>query len=158
MSALSLPLIGFSVPLLFSKINQRSSIGEIMIGFALIFMGLEYMKVSVPNINSNPEVLSFLTNYTDLGLWSYFIFLAIGTFLTAIIQSSSATMTLTLAMDGDEAGFWITFWEQFKPAYCPVTISHNIQSCQCFYFDLVCPADSKNCYKTGTFQGRWRRV
>jgi len=106
MSALSLPLIGLSVPLLFSKINRRRSIGEIMVGFALIFMGLEFMKGSVPNINSNPEVLSFLSNYTDLGIWSYFIFLAIGTLLTVIIQSSSATMALTLVMASNG---WIGF-------------------------------------------------
>lgn len=97
-SALSLPLIGLSLPLLFSKINRRRSLGEIMVGFALIFMGLEYMKGSVPDIQSNPEVLSFLASYTDLGMGSFFIFLAIGTVLTVIIQSSSATMALTLVM------------------------------------------------------------
>ena len=106
MSALSLPLIGLSVPLLFSKINRRRSIGEIMVGFALIFMGLEYMKGSVPDIKSNPEVLSFLANYTDLGLGSFFIFLFIGTLLTVVIQSSSATMALTLVMASNG---WIGF-------------------------------------------------
>ncbi len=105
-SALSLPLIGLSLPLLFSKINRRRSLGEIMVGFALIFMGLEYMKGSVPDIQSNPEVLSFLSSYTDLGMGSFFIFLAIGTVLTVIIQSSSATMALTLVMASNG---WIGF-------------------------------------------------
>lgn len=77
-----------------------------MVGFALIFLGLEYMKGSVPDINSNPEVLSFLKGYTDLGLASYFIFLAIGTLLTVVIQSSSATMALTLVMASNG---WIGF-------------------------------------------------
>ncbi len=105
-SALSLPLIGLSVPLLFSKISRRKSIGEIILGFALIFLGLEYMKGSVPDIRSNTEILSFLSNYTDLGILSYFIFLAIGTLLTVIIQSSSATMALTLVMASNG---WIGF-------------------------------------------------
>ncbi len=77
-----------------------------MVGFALIFMGLEYMKGSVPDIRSNPEVLSFLANYTDLGMGSFFIFLAIGTLLTVVIQSSSATMALTLVMASNG---WIGF-------------------------------------------------
>jgi len=84
-SALSLPLIGLSMPLLFSKINRRRSWGEIMVGFALIFLGLEFMKGSVPDINSNPEILSFLANYTDLEMGSYFIFLAIGTLLFPVV-------------------------------------------------------------------------
>ncbi len=106
MSALSLPLIGLSMPLLFSKINRRRSIGEIMVGFALIFMGLEYMKGSVPDIKGNPEILSFLANYTDLGYGSFFIFLFIGTLLTVVIQSSSATIALTLVMASNG---WIGF-------------------------------------------------
>src|SRR5210317_948365 len=59
MSVLSLPLIGVALPLVFSKINRRKSLGEIIVGFALIFLGLEYMKGSVPDINSNPEILAF---------------------------------------------------------------------------------------------------
>jgi len=105
-SALSLPLIGLSVPFLFSKINKRRSIAEIAVGFALIFLGLEFMKDSIPDIHSNPEVLAFLSNYTELGIWSYFIFLLIGTVLTVLIQSSSATMALTLVMASNG---WIGF-------------------------------------------------
>jgi len=77
-----------------------------MVGFALIFLGLEFMKDSVPDINSNPEILSFLSNYTDLGLGSFLIFLAIGSLLTVLIQSSSATMALTLVMASNG---WIGF-------------------------------------------------
>ena len=60
----------------------------------------------MPKINENPELLRFLRNYTDLGYGSYLIFLLIGTFLTVIIQSSSATMALTLVMC---ANGWIGF-------------------------------------------------
>jgi len=98
MSAIALPLIGISFPLLFSKNSQRQSWGEFIIGFSLLFMGLEYLKDSVPNIKDHPEILEFLSHYTDMGILSNIIFLAIGTLLTIIIQSSSATMTLTLVM------------------------------------------------------------
>lgn len=98
MSAIALPLIGISFPLLFSKNNQRKSWGEFIIGFSLLFMGLEYLKDSVPNIRDHPEILEFLSHYTNMGLGSNLIFLFIGTLLTIVIQSSSATMTLTLVM------------------------------------------------------------
>ena len=98
MSAITLPLIGFSFPLLFSKNNQKKSWGEFIIGFAILFMGLEFLKDSVPNIKEHPEILEFLSQYTNMGLFSNFIFLIIGTLLTIVIQSSSATMTLTLVM------------------------------------------------------------
>ncbi|MBN1989020.1 MAG: Na/Pi cotransporter family protein [Bacteroidales bacterium] len=97
-SALALPLIGLSFPLLFSKNNKRQSWGELIIGFSLLFMGLDFLKSSVPNIGENPEILSFLSNYTNLGMGSVAIFIAIGTILTVVIQSSSATMALTLVM------------------------------------------------------------
>lgn len=106
MSAFSLPLIGLAFPLLFSKNNKRKSWGEFVFGFAFIFMGLEYLKSSVPDLNSNPELLSFLGNYSDLGVGTSLIFLAIGTLLTVVIQSSSATMALTLVMCNNG---WIPF-------------------------------------------------
>lgn len=106
MSVLSLPLIGITVPLFFSKNERNRSLGEIAMGFALLFIGLEYLKTSVPDIRSNPQILSFLTDFTDLGFGSYLIFLAIGTLLTILIQSSSATMALTLVMCNNG---WIGF-------------------------------------------------
>lgn len=98
MSAIALPLIGLSFPLLFSKNNSKKSWGEFIVGFAILFMGLEFLKDSVPNIKEHPEILEFLSHYTNLGYLSNFIFLLIGTLLTIVIQSSSATMTLTLVM------------------------------------------------------------
>jgi len=97
-SVISLPLIGIGFPLLFSKINKRKSWGEFIIGFAMIFLGLDFLKGSVPDIKSHPEILAFLSAYTSNGLFSHLLFLAIGTILTMIIQSSSATMALTLIM------------------------------------------------------------
>lgn len=97
-SALALPLIGLSFPLLFSRNKKRQSWGELVIGFSLLFMGLDFLKSSVPNIGENPEILSFLSSYTNLGMGSVAIFIVIGTLLTVVIQSSSATMALTLVM------------------------------------------------------------
>lgn len=97
-SALALPLIGVGFPLIFSGKSSRKSWGEVLMGFALLFMGLDLLKNAVPDINSNPEILTFLQSYTGHGFWSVLIFLGIGTLLTVVIQSSSATMALTLVM------------------------------------------------------------
>lgn len=97
-SAYALPLIGISLPLIFSKVTSRRTWGEFIIGFALLFMGLQALKGAVPDIKANPEILEFLKTYTDLGFGSILIFLGIGTLLTVIIQSSSATMALTFVM------------------------------------------------------------
>jgi phosphate:Na+ symporter len=97
-SALSLPLIGLSFPLIFSKKGSRKAWGEVLMGFALLFIGLDLLKNSVPDINSNPAILEFLQSYTNYGFASYLIFLLIGTILTVVIQSSSASTALTLVM------------------------------------------------------------
>ncbi|OFY50944.1 MAG: Na/Pi cotransporter [Bacteroidetes bacterium GWF2_41_31] len=98
LSFLSLPLIGLSFPLFFSKNSVRKSWGEFIIGFAILFIGLQFLKESVPDINSNPAALNFLSSFTDLGFGSVLIFILVGTLLTILIQSSSATMALTLVM------------------------------------------------------------
>lgn len=97
LSFLSLPLIGISFPLFFSKNSTRKSWGEFIIGFAILFIGLQFLKENVPGID-NAETLSFLASLTDMGFISTLIFVMVGTILTVIIQSSSATMALTLVM------------------------------------------------------------
>ena len=97
-SVFSLPLIGICIPLIFSGKSKRKSWGEFLMGFAFLFMGLSYLKSSVPDLQSNPEILSFLQDYTSLGYPSLLIFLLLGTILTVIVQSSSATVAITLIM------------------------------------------------------------
>ncbi|HPR59917.1 MAG TPA: Na/Pi cotransporter family protein [Prolixibacteraceae bacterium] len=97
-SAFALPLIGLSLPLIFSKVSKRKSIGELVVGFAMIFMGLSYLNSSVPDINSNPEILSFLDRFSNSGYWSILFFMVAGTLITLVLQSSSATMALTLVI------------------------------------------------------------
>ncbi|HAT63309.1 MAG TPA: MFS transporter [Flavobacteriaceae bacterium] len=106
MSAIALPLVGFGFAFTFSKKPSLKNWGAFIIGFSILFIGLQFLKDAVPDIKSNPEILAFLTSYTDLGFWSILIFLLIGTLLTVIIQSSSATMALTLIMT---AQGWISF-------------------------------------------------
>jgi len=106
MADISLPMIGLCLPLLFSNKRSRKNWGELIIGFGLLFIGLEFLKGSMPNLNDNPEIFAFLQSYADMGYTSYLIFITIGTILTVLIQSSSATMALTLVMC---ANGWISF-------------------------------------------------
>lgn len=105
-AVLSIPLIGFGFTFMMSKSKKKKSIGELIIGFALLFLGLSFLKSSVPDLKSTPEVLEFLKEWTSFGFLSIILFVIIGTLLTIILQSSSATMALTLVMSSYG---WIPF-------------------------------------------------
>lgn len=105
-STLAIPIIAFSVPLLFSKHNSRRYVGEIIMGFSLLFLGIGLLKGAVPDIKQHPEILEFLREYTNMGYASVLLFLFVGTLLTVIVQSSSATMAITLIMCSQG---WIDF-------------------------------------------------
>lgn len=106
LGAIALPLVGFGVIFSFSKNAKTKHWGSFIVGFALLFIGLQFLKEAMPNINENPQILAFLNQYTEGGYWSIFLFLILGTLLTVIIQSSSATMALTLVMTAEG---WIPF-------------------------------------------------
>ncbi len=97
-SALSIPLIGISFPLLLNSRERFNSLGQILLGFALLFMGLDFLRGAVPDLDANPQMFRFIQDLTDYGVYSTFLFLGLGTLLTIVLQSSSATMALTLVM------------------------------------------------------------
>ena len=105
-SVLAVPLIGLTLPLIFSKHAERRALGELIFGFALLFMGLHYLKDSVPNLQGYPQVLEWLRDFSSNGIWSVLLFMVIGTVLTVVVQSSSAMVALTLIMC---ANGWIGF-------------------------------------------------
>ncbi|MDO4770434.1 Na/Pi cotransporter family protein [Porphyromonas sp.] len=105
-ASFAIPLIALSIPFIFSGNSTRKSWGEFIIGFAFLFIGLQFLKNNVPDLKSNPEALAFLQSYTDMGFGSVIIFLLLGTILTIIVQSSSATVAITLIMCSKG---WISF-------------------------------------------------
>ncbi len=102
----ALPIIAIGFPLMFFNRERLKFWGEVLVGFALLFMGLALLKDSVPDLKANPEILEFLSRYTDLGYLSILLFVLIGTGLTVVVQSSSAAMALTLVMANNG---WIPF-------------------------------------------------
>ena len=117
-SILAVPLMLLGFLFSNSKKNQHKNIGELIVGFSLLFLGLSFMKESVPDLKQTPEVLEFVRQWSGYGFGSVLIFLGIGTVLTLILQSSSATMAITLIM---LSMGWIPF-----PMACAMVLGENI--------------------------------
>ena len=118
MGNIALPLIGIGFILMLVKRFNKKDLGETLIGFGLLFMGLDYLKNSVPDISAHPEILQFVTQFTGHGFFSYLLFVLLGTVLTIIVQSSSAAMAITLTMA--YAG-WIDY-----PTAAAIVLGENI--------------------------------
>ena len=102
----SIILLAVGVPMLFRKKSTYKSLGEFIIGFVFLFMGLDLISQYVPDLKSNPEMLQFLSNYTSPGYGSVLIFFCVGIVLTMVVQSSAATFAITLIMCSQG---WISF-------------------------------------------------
>lgn len=117
-SILAVPMMLLGFLFSNSKKNQHKNIGELIVGFALLFLGLSFMKESVPDLKQTPQVLEFVRQWSGYGFGSVLIFLGVGTVLTLILQSSSATMAITLIM---LSMGWIPF-----PMACAMVLGENI--------------------------------
>lgn len=117
-SILAVPMMIFGFIFSNSKKSSRRNYGELIVGFCLLFLGLSFMKESVPDLKQTPEVLQFITQWTGYGFGSVLIFLVFGTILTLILQSSSATMAITLIMLS-------MGWIPFQMA-CAMVLGENI--------------------------------
>lgn len=116
--AFAIPLIGFATPLLFSKKSNHKSIGEFLIGFSFLFMGLQFIGMNVPDLKSSPEIFQFLQDYTTKGFLSVLIFVFAGMLITMVIQSSAATFAIVLIMCSKG---WISF-----DMGCAIVLGSNI--------------------------------
>jgi len=97
-SSIALPLVGVGFVMTLAKKKKFRNWGVFVVGFSLLFIGLQFLKDSVPDLGNHPEALAFLSEYTTKGFLSVLLFMVFGTLLTVIIQSSSASMALTIVM------------------------------------------------------------
>ena len=117
-SIFAVPLMALGFILSISKKSSRRNISELIVGFSLLFLGLSLMKGSVPDLSQNPDALAFIQQWQGHGFGSVLLFLALGTILTLVLQSSSATMALTIMM--------LNFgWIKFDMA-CAMVLGENI--------------------------------
>ncbi len=95
---IAISLIGIFFPFMFFGREKLQNLAEAMIGFGILFIGLEFIKNAVPNIQDNPEMFAFLDGFTEFGFASILLFVLVGTVLTLLTQSSSAATAITLVM------------------------------------------------------------
>lgn len=97
----SLPMFCGAIALIFmflTKGSKLKSIGEFVMGLALLLVGMEYLKHAMPDLQQYPAFLEFLGRLSDYGFWSILIFVGIGAILTCLVQASAAMMAITLVM------------------------------------------------------------
>ncbi|MEX2574643.1 MAG: Na/Pi symporter, partial [Balneolaceae bacterium] len=95
---IAVSLIGIFFPFMFFGREKFRYLAEAMIGFGILFIGLEFIKNAVPDIRDNPEMFAFLDSLTEFGFASVLMFVGVGTLLTLLTQSSSAATAITLVM------------------------------------------------------------
>jgi len=96
LSAYSIPLFAIGVPMLFSGKSRLKYWGEFLIGFAILFLGLNYLKEAVPDLGK--DAFSWIEDFAQYGIFSRIGFVLLGALVTVIVQSSSAAMAVTLTL------------------------------------------------------------
>jgi phosphate:Na+ symporter len=102
---IALPIIGVGLPFFFVGKNKYKSIGEILIGFGLLFFGLDLLKHAVPDVRGSLHagdmhtvemIQNFINMINGYGFGSVVLFMLAGVILTFVVQSSSAAMAITI--------------------------------------------------------------
>ncbi|MCP4366779.1 MAG: Na/Pi cotransporter family protein, partial [Deltaproteobacteria bacterium] len=99
----ALPAIAIGVALkFFTKKKKYRYIGEVFLGFGLLFFGMTVMKLGLSPIKSDPAFIAFFTKFDPESIGGLLLCVMVGAFLTIMVQSSSATvgLTMTLATQG----------------------------------------------------------
>ena len=96
-SSFAVPLIGIGF---FSQFIQRwrtpHRIGQALVGFGLLFLGLSLLKHAIPDVSQAPAVTEWILTLDPSSMGGLVRAMLFGAVLTAVIQSSSASMAITL--------------------------------------------------------------
>ncbi len=79
--------------LMFTKNRNITKFAEIIVGFGVLFLGLNNMSIAMSGLKENPHIVQLFASLTNP-----FLAVLLGTVLTAIIQSSSVTVSIMLLM------------------------------------------------------------
>ena len=91
-AAFALPMIIFGVIFRFYKNRNFQGVGNILLGLGFVFLGIGYMKDGFEDLKQGINLAQFAID----GYAGIIVYTLIGAFATVIIQSSSATMALTV--------------------------------------------------------------
>lgn len=97
-TVLAFVLLGVGFVMTLMKKSLVKNIGQAVIGLSLVFVGLIYIKSSVPAIETVPEMAESIAALSSHGIGSVLIFMLVGIVVTFILQSSSATVVLTMVL------------------------------------------------------------
>ena len=81
------------IMLMFCKKTKVQRTGEVLLGFGILFMGLNAMSTSMAVLKESPKVVEIMGS-----LDSHFLALFVGIVVTAVLQSSSATVGIILLL------------------------------------------------------------
>ena len=96
----AVPMMGIGFAMHSSKKNALKNVGQFMMGFAIMYVGLTFMKDCSDALLGKYEVgmMQFFGNINGFGIWSILLFLIAGAVLTIVLQASSATMAITMLL------------------------------------------------------------
>ncbi len=110
-------MVGVGVAIfLMAKKRKVKSMAEVLIGFGILFIGMDLMKTAMEPLESYPVFISLMTKFDNP-----YLGILVGFIMTALLQSSSATTGLLIAV----AATGIISFEQ---AY-PIIFGQNIGTC-----------------------------
>ncbi len=97
LASYALIFIAFGAPMLFFSKGKAKMWASVIIGFALLFMGLGELKHAVPSLGADSSIVQFFIDFKDVW-YGPLMFVILGALVTVVIQSSSAAMALTMTM------------------------------------------------------------
>lgn len=101
-AALAMPCIAVGFFIRFFGKRKLTDWGEFLLGFGVLFLGLDYMKEAVTEVRNSEALMAWIGSVSASTLLSRIFAVFVGTAVTCVVQSSSATMaiTMTLAAEG----------------------------------------------------------
>lgn len=94
----ALAVLAVASPLLLMRRIEWRSWGTSVIGFALMFMALGYLKANVPVFSADSPTVEFIMSYAEVPVMGTLLFIVLGAFITIVVQSSSTSITLTMTL------------------------------------------------------------
>ena len=96
----AVPMMAFGFVMHSSKKASLKNVGQFLMGFAVMYVGLTFMKDCSNAILDNYQsgMMSFFGSINGFGFGSVLLFLIAGTVLTIVLQASSATMAITMLL------------------------------------------------------------
>lgn len=87
--------VGVIAVMFFKKWEMVTKVGEVVLGFGVLFMGLQLMSSSMASFRESEQVLEILSSMTEEKWW---LAILVGALITAVIQSSSVTVSILVLL------------------------------------------------------------